>query len=76
MVCVTHIGVGVLRLGFGQRGVTVRAVVFAEIIGSLRVGGNQQLLDVSLSAEKKTPLYDVKVQWQVIQCLKGWFRVH
>lgn len=46
--CVTHIGVGVLRLCFGQRGVTVRAVVFTEVISSLRVGGDQQLLDVSL----------------------------
>lgn len=49
----THIGVGVLRLSFGQRGVTVRAVVLTEVIGSLRVGGDQQLLDVSLSAAKK-----------------------
>lgn len=53
VVCVTHIGVGVLRLCFGKRGVTVRAVVFTEVIRSLRVGGDQQLLDVSLSAEKK-----------------------
>lgn len=52
----THIGVGVLRLCFGQRGVTVRAVVLTEVIGSLRVGGDQQLLDVSLSAGKNTTL--------------------
>lgn len=48
MVSVTHIGVGVLSLGLGQWGVTVRAIVFTEVIGSLRVGGDQQLLDVSL----------------------------
>lgn len=48
-VCViTHICVGVLSLGLGQRGVTVGAVVFTEVIGSLGVGGDQQLLDVSL----------------------------
>lgn len=47
----THIGVGVLRLCFGQRGVTVGTVVFTEVIGSLRVGGDQQLLDVSLWAD-------------------------
>lgn len=40
--------VGVLSLGLGQWGVTVGAVVFTEVIGSLGVGGNQQLLDVSL----------------------------
>lgn len=45
---VTHVCVGVLSLGLGQRGVTVRAVVFTEVIGSLGVGGDQQLLDVSL----------------------------
>lgn len=48
----THIGVGVLRLCFGQRGVTVGAVMLTEVIGSLGVGGDQQLLDVSLSAEE------------------------
>lgn len=45
---VTHVCVGVLSLGLGQWGVTVGAVVFTEVIGSLGVGGNQQLLDVSL----------------------------
>lgn len=53
VVCATHIGVGVLRLCFGQRGVTVGAVVLTEVIGGLRVGGDQQLLDVPLSAGKK-----------------------
>lgn len=48
MVSFTHISVGVLSLGLGQWGVTVGAVVFTEVIGSLGVGGNQQLLDVSL----------------------------
>lgn len=48
----THIGVGVLRLCFGKGGVTVGAVVLTEVIGSLGVGGDQQLLDVSLSAEE------------------------
>lgn len=45
---VTHVCVGVLSLGLGQWGVTVRAVVFTEVIGSLGVWGDQQLLDVSL----------------------------
>lgn len=45
---VTHVCVGVLSLGLGQWGVTVGAVVFTEVIGSLGVGGNQQLLDVAL----------------------------
>lgn len=45
---VTHVCVGVLSLGFGQRGVAVGAVVFTEVVGGLRVGGDQQLLDVSL----------------------------
>lgn len=45
---ITHVCVGVLSLGLGQRGVTVGAVVFTEVIGSLGVGGYQQLLDVSL----------------------------
>ncbi len=45
---VTHVCVGVLSLGLGKWGVTVRAVVFTEVIGSLGIGGNQQLLDVSL----------------------------
>lgn len=57
MVGVTHIGVGVLRLCFGQRGVTVGAVVLTEVIGSLRVGGDQQLLDVSLSSEEEHRLF-------------------
>lgn len=48
MDSVTHVSVGVLSLGLGQWGVTVGAVVFTEVIGSLGVGGNQQLLDVSL----------------------------
>lgn len=47
-VDVTHVCVGVLSLGLGQWGVTVRAVVFTEVIGSLGVGGDQQLLNVSL----------------------------
>lgn len=51
---VTHVCVGVLSLGFGQRGVTVWAVVFTEVISSLRVGGNQQLLDVSLWRKTQT----------------------
>lgn len=51
---VTHVCVGVLSLGLGQRGVTVWAVVFTEVIGSLGVGGDQQLLDVSLWTKKKT----------------------
>lgn len=50
---VTHVCVGVLSLGLGQWGVTVRAVVFTEVIGSLGVGGDQQLLDVSLLEDKK-----------------------
>lgn len=50
---VTHVCVGVLSLGLGQRGVTVRAVVFTEVIGSLGVGSDQQLLDVSLWRKKK-----------------------
>lgn len=66
MVCVTHIGVGVLRLCFGQRGVAVGAVVFTEVISSLRVGGDQQLLDVSLSAGKIIPLY-YGIRW-ILQC--------
>lgn len=70
VVCVTHIGVGVLRLCFGQRGVTVGAVVLTEVISSLRVGGDQQLLDVSLSAGKK----HCKVQRQVIQSPKEWVK--
>lgn len=47
-IVVTHVGVGVLRLGLWQWGVTVWAVMLTEIIGCLRVGSNQQLLDVSL----------------------------
>lgn len=35
-------------MGLGQRGVTVGAVVFTEVVGSLGVGGDQQLLDVTL----------------------------
>lgn len=50
--CVTHVCVGVLSLDLGQRGVTVWAVVFTEVIGGLGVGGDQQLLDVSLWREK------------------------
>ena len=46
--CVTHVCVGVLSLGLGDRGVTVRAVVLTVVIGSLGVGGDQQLLDISL----------------------------
>lgn len=45
---VTHVCVGVLSLGLRQWGVTVRAVVFTEVISSLGVGGDQKLLDVSL----------------------------
>lgn len=44
----THVCVGVLGLGLGQRGVTVGAVVLTEVVGGLGVGGDQQLLDVSL----------------------------
>lgn len=50
---VTHVCVGVLSLGLGQWGVTVGAVVFTEVIGSLGVGGDQQLLDVSLWKKEK-----------------------
>lgn len=47
----THVCVGVLSLHPGQRGVTVGAVMFTEVVGSLGVGGDQQLLDVSLWKE-------------------------
>lgn len=57
---VTHVCVGVLSLGLGQWGVTVRAVVFTEVIGSLGVGGDQQLLDVSLWRREKTDQQNTK----------------
>lgn len=53
MCCGTHVGVWVLGLDFGQRGVTVRAVVLAEVKGSLRVGCDQQLLDLTLERRKE-----------------------
>jgi len=51
--CGTHVGVWVLGLDFGQRGVTVRAVVLAEVKGGLRVGCDQQLLDLTLERSKE-----------------------
>lgn len=62
--CVTHVCVGVLSLGLGQRGVTVGAVVLTEVVGGLRVGGDQQLLDVSLWTRTQT---EVNAESKVIR---------
>ncbi len=59
---VTHVCVGVLSLGLGYWGVTVRAVMFTEVIGSLRVGGDQQLLDVSLWGRGKNKSTKLEMQ--------------
>lgn len=53
MCCGTHVAVWVLGLDFGQRGVTVRAVVLAEVISGLRIGCDQQLLDLTLERSKE-----------------------
>lgn len=52
MCCGTHIGVWVLGLDFGQRRVAVRAVMLTEVICGLRVGCDQQLLDLTLKKTK------------------------
>lgn len=48
----THKKVGILSLDPGQGRVTAGAVMLTEVVGSLRVGGNQQLLDVTLKTQE------------------------
>lgn len=44
----THKSVGILGLNPGQRRVTAGGVMLTVVVGCLRIGGNQQLLDVTL----------------------------